>query len=126
MLNLVNVLDGINDIGQFCGEASAILRIVGWVYVGIEIVVPILLIFMGMFDLARAVSEKDEQAIKKAQQLLIKRAIAAALVFLVAALVGLIMRIIGGDAYKQCTTCIFTPWNGDCKSLNINGGVTVD
>ena len=92
-----------------------IMRIVGWVYVGIEIVVPIILIFMGMFDMAKAVTEKDENKIKSAQNLLIKRAIAAGLVFLVATLVGLVMRIVGSDAYSKCTKCMTAPWN--CSSV---------
>ncbi len=109
MLNLINFLDGISDVEEFCSSAEPVLRIVGWVYIGIEIVVPIVLIFMGMFDLAKAVTEKSEDKIKAAQQLLIKRAIAAALVFLVAFLVGLIMRIVGNDQYKACTRCITAP-----------------
>ncbi len=115
MLNLVNLLASpeITSVKSFCESAQGILRIVGWVYVGIEVVVPIILIFMGMFDLAKAVTEKDENKIKSAQQLLVKRAIAAALVFLVAALVGLIMRIVGNDDYKDCSYCMTTPWR--CK-----------
>ncbi len=117
MFNLVNLLaNQITSVAEFCNSASGILRIVGWVYVGIEIVVPIILIFMGMFDLAKAVTEKDENKIKSAQQLLVKRAIAAALVFLVAALVGLIMRIVGNDDYKKCSKCMTTPWN--CKDTD--------
>ena len=124
MLNLVNLLDQINSVSSFCSNAGPILRIVGWVYVGIEIVVPIVLIFMGMFDLAKAVTEKSEDNIKKAQQLLIKRAIAAALVFLVAALVGLIMTVVGSKAYQKCTDCIFRPWN--CSALNSENDITSD
>ena len=116
MLNLVNLLaNPIGSVGEFCNSAAGILRIVGWVYVGIEIVVPIILIFMGMFDLAKAVTEKDENKIKSAQQLLVKRAIAAALVFLVAALVGLIMRIVGNDDYKKCSYCMTAPWSDRCN-----------
>ncbi len=113
MFNLVNLLAGgaINTAAEFCNGAQPVLRLVGWVYIGIEIVVPIILIIVGMLDLAKAVTEKSDDKIKAAQQLLIKRAIAAALVFLVAALVGLLMRIVGSKAYQKCTTCVFTPWN---------------
>ena len=105
MLNLVNLLaDGaINNASQLCESATEILRIVGWIYIGIEIVVPIILIVIGMLDLAKAVTEKDDGKIKAAQQLLIKRAIAAALVFLVAALVSVLMRLVGNKAYEKCT-----------------------
>ena len=87
-------------------ETRAILNVVHYVYLGIMIVVPIVLIFVGMFDLAKAVTAKDEKAVKEAQQTLIKKAIAAGLVFLVTFLVGLIMRIVGNDEYKECLKCI--------------------
>ena len=119
MFSLFNILaKTVSSVAEFCNSASGILRIVGWVYVGIEIVVPIILIFMGMFDLAKAVTEKDENKIKAAQQLLVKRAIAAALVFLVAALVGLIMRIVGNDDYKKCSYCMTSPWSEKCKDTD--------
>ena len=76
MMNYVNILaNEIDDVGSFCTSAVPALRIVGWVYVGIQIVVPIILIIVGMLDLAKAVTEKSDDNIKKAQQLLIKRAI---------------------------------------------------
>ena len=112
-----------NDISEFCNSAQPIMRIVGWVYVGIEIVVPIVLILVGMFDLAKAVAEKSEDKIKSAQQILIKRAIAAGLVFLVATIVGLLMRIVGSDAYSKCTKCMTAPWN--CKAIDVSDqGIT--
>ena len=119
MLNLINLLDAIGNVDEFCFAAQPALRIVGWVYVGIEIVVPILLIFMGMFDLAKAVTEKSEEKIKSAQQLLVKRAIAAALVFLVAFLVGLIMRIVGNDQYKKCIDCVTAPFGKNCSNTSL-------
>ena len=121
MLNLINLLAGgaINTAQDFCNSAQPILRLVGWVYIGIEIVVPILLIIMGMLDLAKAVAEKSDDKIKAAQQLLIKRAIAAAIVFLVAAAVGLLMRVVGSDAYSKCTKCVFTPWRCEAETIEV-------
>ena len=118
MLNLVNLLaDGaINNASQLCESATEILRIVGWIYIGIEIVVPIILIVIGMLDLAKAVTEKSEDKIKEAQQKLIKRAIAAVLVFLVVSLVGVVMTIVGDESYEECMTCINSPWS--CKIEN--------
>ncbi len=87
---------------DLCSEAREILNIVHYVYLGIIIVVPIILIFVGMFDMAKAVTEKDEKKVKEAQQALIKKAIAAALVFLIPYLVGLVMRMVSSDQYKEC------------------------
>ena len=100
-------------------DMNVILGIIHYVYIGIMIVVPIILIFVGMFDLAKAVTEKKDEDIKKAQQSLIKKAIAAVLVFLVPFLVGLIMRMAGTDDYKQCW-CKITKINN--KSCNADIG----
>ena len=95
---------------QFCDELAPVLGVVGWVIFGIKVAVPIILIVVGMIDLAKAVVGKDDNAIKTAQQLLVKRAISAAIVFLVATLVGVIMMIVNGEDYKKCTGCLNRPW----------------
>ena len=96
---------------ELCKSLAPVLRIVGIVVFGIKIVVPILLIVMGMIDLAKAVGQKDEGEIKKAQNLLIKRAIAAVIVFLVVTLVGVVFTILGKTDYKKCMYCINSPFN---------------
>ena len=98
---------------QFCDELAPVLGVVGWVIFGIKVAVPIILIVVGMIDLAKAVVAKDEKDVKGAQQLLVKRAISAAIVFLVATLVGVIMMLVNGEEYKKCTGCLNRPWQ--CK-----------
>lgn len=100
----------------FCNDLAPVLGVVGWVILGIKIAVPIILIVVGMIDLAKAVTQNDEKEVKKAQQLLVKKAISAALVFLVATIVGVIMMIVNGKQYQDCTTCLNTPWS--CKVDN--------
>lgn len=120
MMNLFNILEGnvsgagINSAAQLCSDMAPVLRIVGIVILGIKIVVPIILIIVGMIDLAKAVTEKSEDNIKKAQQALIKKAITAVLVFLVATIVGVLMTLVGQEDYKSCTTCLNHPFN--CSS----------
>ena len=58
---------------DICADLSPVLRIVGIVVWGIKVLVPVILIVVGMIDLAKAVGEKNEDNIKKAQNLLIKR-----------------------------------------------------
>lgn len=118
MMNLVNILQSqLTGDTTFCGDLAPILRIVGIVIFGIKVIVPIVLIVMGMIDLAKAVAEKSEDKIKEAQNRLIKRAIAAVLVFLVATLVNIIFSvIISKDMdYKDCTTCLNKPFSSECK-----------
>ena len=107
---------------DICNDLSPVLRLVGIVIWGIKVVVPLVLIVVGMLDLAKAVGEKDEGKIKEAQNRLIKRAIAAVLVFLVVTLVGVVMGLIRAEDYKACMECINHPFNtSKCKSnMDVN------
>ena len=108
-----------SNASDICNELQPVLRLVGIVVWGIKVIVPIILIIVGMLDLAKAVGEKDEKQIKEAQQKLIKRAIAAVLVFLVVTLVGIVMVLIGAEDYKDCMYCINHPFK--CKNtLDVN------
>ena len=121
MLNLINLLNG-DTPEQICGDLEPILKIVGIVVWGIKVVVPIILIIVGMLDLAKAVGEKSEDKIKEAQNKLIKRAIAAVLVFLVVTFVSLIMGLIGGTDYKACMDCVNHPFSCSIDIEDINSG----
>lgn len=123
MLNLINFLSNTaNTAEELCSELEPVLRIVGIVVFIIKVVVPIILIVVGMIDMAKAVTEKDENKIKDAQHKLIKKAIAAVLVFLIVTIVGVLMNLIGAKDYKNCTKCITNPWScalpDDNKALN--------
>ena len=107
------ILEQVTEASDICHGLGRILRIVGIVVWGIKVVVPIILIVVGMMDLAKAVTEKSEDKIKEAQQKLVKRAIAAVLVFLVVSLVGVVMKIVGDDSYSECMGCITSPFNSE-------------
>ena len=77
MMDLLTLFDTVGSASDLCDAMAPGLRIVGIVVLGIRIAVPIILIVVGMLDLAKAVTEKSEDNIKKAQQGLIKKAIAA-------------------------------------------------
>ena len=118
MLDLIYTLT-INSANDLCKQMEPILRLVGIVVFAIKVVVPIILIVVGMLDLAKAVTEKNEDNIKKAQQALIKKAIAAVLVFLVVTIVNLLMSLVGNKDYKACTDCLDNPWQCNASSENI-------
>ena len=124
MENLVYFLQGQQPTDNtFCTDAMPILRIVGIVVFAIKVIVPIILIVMGMIDLAKSVAEKDEGKIKEAQTRLVKRAIAAVLVFLVVTIVGVLFSVLGQEQYKACMKCVNHPFSADCeanKSLDLD------
>lgn len=102
-------------LGTLVGIVKNVLTI-------IQILIPIGLIIFGTIDLGRAVIAGDEKQIKENQQRLLKRALAAVLVFLVVTIVTFIMQFIGGTQWKDCWTdpnaqCAngVDPMTGNCK-----------
>ncbi len=107
-MNLVYTL-----VTNLCEEQAIInvTYLIGIVMLGIKIAVPIILIIVGMTDLLQAISkEGGDDALKKAQSALVKKAIGAVAIFLIATIVGLLMSLIGGDQYKDCMDCINSPF----------------
>ena len=94
---------------SFSGTIPNIIRLIVQL---IWIIVPILLVVFGLMDLAKAVMAQKEDEIKKGQQTLIKRAVAAIIVFLVIPIVQIIINYVSGndDTVVSCFNCFI---NGD-------------
>lgn len=113
-MNLIFLLD---DTPALCTTLSPVWTIFGYIIWGIKIVVPLLLIITGMITMAHAVMEKDEKAIKSAQNLLVKKVIAAVIVYLVITLTGVIVNLVSGPDFKGCAKCAFSPFSEGCKII---------
>ena len=114
-MGITNLITFLADGGTLCNELEPVLRLVGYVVLGIKIGVPIILIVIGMSDLASAVMKKDEKEVKEAQKKLVSRAVAAVMVFLVITIVGVLMNLVGTEEYKDgCMKCINDP--SSCRS----------
>ena len=88
---------------------SNLVDLIRLVYKAIQIGVPIILIIVGMFDMGKAITQQKEDEIKKAQSLLVKKAVAAALVFLMFSLVSLVVTIIDIDSESwNCVEYLLT------------------
>ena len=102
----------------FCAATANIWQIVGYVLLVFKIVIPLLLIIFGMLDLGKAVIASKEDEIKKATGSLVRRAIAAVIIFLLPTIISFIIGIVGGFTeeaeadYKICKSCITNPNNG--------------
>lgn len=109
--------EGIN----FCTKTANAWQIVGYVLLVFKIVIPILLIIFGMLDLGKAVTQSDEKAITKATMALVRRAIAAVVIFFIPTLVGVIMGLVTGftskaeSDYENCRKCITNPTGKTCN-----------
>ena len=126
IMNLTNMFSlmvlGENEQGYFCSQLIPVWTVVGYVIFAIKIVVPLLLIVTGMITLAQAVMKQKAEEIKTAQQLLIKKIIAAVLVFFVVTIVTLIVNLVSDGAdWKSCAQCATNPFKPE-----YNCSLTVD
>ncbi len=108
-------LDACEELSPLIGFVKAALGI-------IQIVIPIALIIIGTVDLGKAVIASDEKKIKESQMTLIKRAMMAVLVFLLATIVTFLMGVVGSKEWRRCWTgaqdCPYgvDPIDGGCKA----------
>ena len=98
-----------------CSNADllAVIGIAKKVLLVLQIAIPIALLIFGTVDLGKAVMAGDEKEIKSATNILIKRVIAAAAVFLLVLLVSTVTGWVGGTEWKAC-------WNSASTNQKIN------
>lgn len=103
---------------DFCSKSAGVWQLVGKVLVVFKIAIPLLLIIFGMVDLGKAVIGSKEDDIKKATNSLIRRAIAAIVIFFIPTIVGAIFGLVSGfseneDDYKVCENCLVHPYKSE-------------
>ncbi len=87
------------------GDLPAIVgKLISLVYMVIRIGIPIVLLIVGMIDLGKAVVAQKEDEIKKAQGSLIKKVIAAVLVFLLFTLIRYAIGLVTSKEDAQTKT----------------------
>lgn len=102
-----------------------VFKILGIVLFLMKIIVPILLLIMGMVGYGKATISGDEKEIKAATSSLIKKAIAAVVVFMIPFVINGAFSLVGSfssnkSKFKKCTECI----NRDAScDRNINTAV---
>jgi len=116
----------------FCQDTANIWNILGLIVTVIKIVIPLLLIILGMVDLGKAVVSNDEKAISKSVSTLLKRFIAAVLVFFIPTIISALFNAVSGIDLKNpdekdtevCVQCLlnnskgntFGPKNQNCET----------
>ena len=97
------------------------------VYNVIKFAVPALLILIGMFDMAKAITAKNEEDIKKAQNLLVKKTIIAFLVYFLFIGVLWMLKLINdtnGNTEAGVSTCLESLFNYDENTTKSSKGAT--
>lgn len=106
---------------NFCSDAREILQFVGTILFIFKILIPVLLIIWGSLDLGKAVVAQNEDEIKKATGILVKRVVFAIIIFFIPNIISLVFNLVGSfknDAdiqaeYRVCSSCIVSPFK-DC------------
>ena len=113
----------IGAVETFCSETSLIWQFIGYILMIFKIVIPLLLLILGMFDLGKAVVASDDKAINKATTALVKRAVAAIIIFFIPTLIGFVFSIVAGfndeikANYNSCKECVVSPTGKECKAM---------
>lgn len=99
-------------LGGFCSDTANIWQLLGYVVVIIKIVIPLVLIILGMVDLGKAVISSDDKAISKSVSALVKRFVAAVVMFFIPTIVSAIFNALAimGESekadYNVCVQCV--------------------
>lgn len=102
-----------------CDENSikTVMRLFGYVLLIARVAVPLIIIGLGTFDLAKSVIDKDEKSLTKQIKQLGIRILAGLLVFFVPNIVAVVfsmsdkLNIIETGQYKTCADCLLKPGN---------------
>lgn len=96
---------------QYCNDLAPLINLIKHGLIPIfQIGIPLLLIVFGMLDLGKAVIASKEDEIKKAQGMLIKRAIYAVAVFFVVLIVQLVFGIVASSTSEGNANSWYSCW----------------
>ena len=106
-----------------CSENSIkkVLRFFGYLLLIAKVVIPLIIIGFGTFDLFKAITDKDEKSLVKQIKVLGIRIFTGIFVFfipnLVYAVFGLTekLNVIEQDKYKTCANCLLKPTSAECQ-----------
>lgn len=97
---------------QYCNDIGPLINLIKHGLIPIlQLGIPLVLIVFGMLDLGKAVIASKEDEIKKAQGMLIKRAIYAVAVFFVVLIVQLIFGIVANSTDNGEANSWSACWN---------------
>lgn len=99
-------------LGGFCADTANIWNVLGYIVTVFKIVIPLMLIILGMVDLGKAVVSSDDKAISKSVSALIKRFIAAVVMFFIPTIVSALFNALSlmnstdQADYNICVQCV--------------------
>ena len=133
MLLLDNQNNGLSQF-HFCDKKGVlqVFRIAGVVKNIFKILVPVLLIIVVSIDLGKALISGDDKDLMEQKDVIIKRLVAAVLVFLLPTIIDIILKQIstynsgnyyntgGGGEFGKCTLCFASPSESNCEGRAVS------
>ncbi len=113
-------------------------RLVSYFIVVLKTVTPVILIFMSMIQLIKAIGSQNEDEMKKARSAIVKKIIAAVLIFFVISIVQFIVKQVADESEQSSTeACMSCFINNDCNGAmyytdgygncySVNGGAQLE
>lgn len=109
------------SLNGWCSKFNSVWFILGRILQVIYVATPLLLIVTGAITFLQAMTNKDSGAVKKAEQTLIKKIIAAVLIFLLLPITKLSLKLVADEGWYDCAKCVFSP-DESCKSGDVTTG----
>lgn len=125
-MQLFNVLVKCSSANSACagtigekGIPGDLVAIIHYIYLAIQVLVPVILVIFGMIELTKAIMAQKEDEIKKAQGSFIKKLIVAVIVFLTFSIVRLVFNFANsGKDNSSVWNCANSIINGECSVVS--------
>lgn len=92
-------------------------RLTSYAITALKTITPVILIIIGMFQLIKAITSQNEDEMKKARSALVKKLIAAAMIFFLVAIVQFIVKQVADDSEQSSTEACFDCFiNNNCTN----------
>ena len=107
---------------EICSDLAGVLQLVGIILTILKIAIPLIIIILGIIDLAKAITSSKPEEIKKSATGLLWRFIGAVFIFFLPAIVMAMFKLLGPwhtaedeTDYAICYNCIVKPNGNGCK-----------
>lgn len=116
------------DVFDVCQKNGIVksFQLIGYCLYIVKVVVPLLLIIMGMWNLGQAILSSDGDALKKSINILVKRAIAAVVIFFIPTIISTVINLVDGandlKEFNCLSNCISSPADST-KCILPSGGL---
>lgn len=98
----------------FCYKTASIWQLIGYAFLVLKIVVPLIIIILGIVSLSQAIISNDEKQINKMAISLIKKIVLGAFIFFIPLIVSAMFSLLGlfidfKSDFLNCLNCITAP-----------------